>query len=107
MKCKRCGDCCKHMGSVPTARDADWLRMRTGTREVVKWLLDHVPGRGDAPDDLSCPMLTYDFDLCAYKCGIYDERPDVCRSYEPTAECEGRAGVMSDEAYELQKEAKT
>jgi Fe-S-cluster containining protein len=95
--CDSCGKCCSSFGSFITIErqlsDRDYYCRYSLTRElfpvhVNRECADEVSGRYSAPAGTAspagkrpCPFLCSNPDGNGFTCGIYDNRPQVCREF--------------------------
>jgi Fe-S-cluster containining protein len=76
--CLECGHCCREMVPVLKAKDVARLSKRLGLRtaEIKKrYLKDSEEGDGSVFTLTACPFQD------GNACSVYDDRPDVCRSF--------------------------
>ena len=75
--CCACGNCCRQI--LPTLDDADVSRLATGLGtapdEIVSQYLTRDEGGDLIFNRCPCPFLV------GNRCGVYEHRPDTCRSY--------------------------
>ena len=76
MKCKQCGDCCRHL-SVKVD-----LKISPG---VLRWLdyhgIKYKNGYIDIPIKCKFLIQTINNNSKRGKCAIYNRRPDICKKY--------------------------
>lgn len=72
-QCSRCGQCCSSV--LPLGPD-EWERLKKLVEE--KKLRADVPSNGSDTVYVFCPFL----DKAAKACRIYEDRPDVCRTFK-------------------------
>ena len=85
-KCKRCSTlCCKLGGPIITEEEAKKIQ-QTGVdiKDFVEppHKSNHkIVGTLKSNKDGSCVFLKFDPEQNVYKCGIYDQRPNLCKIY--------------------------
>jgi len=97
--CVRCGHCCKwtsEMQSVHPVNGPEWLNVMAGQSDKTEliWYENEVVEHWSIRDNktvheerarfrikFTCPKLEVDKEAGTKKCGIYNDRPKVCRDY--------------------------
>ena len=75
--CRRCGQCCRHMGLTPPWPPGDNPLSKWNL--IARWLMQALPL--EMRQDKACMYLLSD-----NTCGIYNDRPKVCRKFKEVDE---------------------
>lgn len=86
--CLQCGQCCESFGGHLTASPQDLIRWREHGREDLLAQTNHLGWIWVDPETKklikTCPHIDRS-DPEHARCAIYEDRPDICRSYPTLA----------------------